>query len=223
MGDVTFCRSPRIKGILEAKSSAFAQVLHGNLQTEQIEQVADGLDVKRTRKRHGVTPDSNFLVFVGRLVPIKNPTAVVKIAKKLPSEYEFIVVGDGPERKALVERIQRERLEDRVALIGKLSHDETLRTIAAADALLLTSTAEAYPTVVFEALALSSDVFATPVGILPHLSHDRLHVGPLDELPHKIETDEIAMKTGVDEQTLEKYSIRAYMERLITAASKAMD
>ncbi|WP_231190044.1 glycosyltransferase family 4 protein [Haladaptatus sp. DYF46] len=223
MGDVAFCRSPEVKGILEATSSASAEILHGNLQTEQIERVVDGLDANRIRNRHGVAPDSNLVVFVGRLVPIKNPTAIIDIAKKLPPEYEVLVIGDGPEEQAVANKIQLEDLEARVELVGRLPHDETLRTIAAADALLLTSDAEAYPTVVFESLAVNTEVFTTPVGILPHLSHDRLHTGSLNDLPRIIEKSDLTVTTGIDEQTLGRYSMRAYTDRLLTAASDAIE
>jgi glycosyltransferase involved in cell wall biosynthesis len=98
-----------------------------------------------------------------------------------------------------------------------LLHEETLATIAAADALIFPSHAESYGAVVFEALALNTTVFATPVGAVPAVDHPRLHVGTVDELAEIITQSSIESADGLDTETLERFSMERYTDELLGA------
>lgn len=112
---------------------------------------------------------SRLIVVVGRLVPDKRVDVALE-ACRLLADVQVVVIGDGPLLTAYRPRYAG------VRFLGKLSHDDTLAWIAAADLLLSASLTEGAPTAVREALALGVDVVACPAGDLtawaerdPHL------------------------------------------------------
>jgi glycosyltransferase involved in cell wall biosynthesis len=70
---------------------------------------------------------SNQLLFVGRLVPKKGLIYLIEIlpvlTKKFP-DLQLNIVGSGPEKPRLVERIKELQLEEIVTFSGALSHTE---------------------------------------------------------------------------------------------------
>lgn len=217
MGDVVFCREPRVREALARRVDGDVRLLHGCLHTDRIERAAASAAPAAIREEFGVGPDERLLAYVGRLSPLKRPTAAVDVVAELPPHASLVVVGDGDERERVVERVRRRGLGDRVRLAGRRPHEETLRIIAASDALVVTSEHEAYPTVVFEALALGSRVFAPPVGILPTVDHGRLHLGSVDELPALIEATDGRPTAALDRPTLERFSLARYTDDLLGA------
>ncbi|MFK8049221.1 MAG: glycosyltransferase family 4 protein [Halioglobus sp.] len=70
---------------------------------------------------------SNQLLFVGRLVPKKGLIHLIEILPKIKAEYPDVslnIVGLGPEKNRLVERIAELDLEKVVVFLGSLSHTE---------------------------------------------------------------------------------------------------
>lgn len=213
MGETTFCRSQDIREILADRTAGRAAVIHGILHSERVSQTVDLDAVSKVRAGLGVESTETLLVQVARLVPIKRIEMSLDIATNLPEDYTLIVIGDGPERQRLEREINRRGLESSIRLVGKKSHPETLQTVLASDAMVLTSRAEAYPTVVFEGLALGCRVVATPVGVLPFIKHDRLSLHEQSELPDVFPTE-----TGthrVDDATVEQFSMERYTDTIL--------
>jgi len=86
------------------------------------------------------------------------------------------LAGEGPEREKVERLIRQKGLEERVSLLGRKPHEETLALMRACDALLLTSICEQVPNVVLEALALGRPVVATRVGGVPEIKSANLHL-----------------------------------------------
>lgn len=116
-------------------------------------------DRARARRRIGLPPDARLVVVVSRLVPSKRVDVALGAATLLP-HAELVVVGDGPERRALEQR------HPEVRFLGHLSRNDALVWISAADVLLSASRQEGAPTVVREARALGVPVVAAPAGDL---------------------------------------------------------
>jgi glycosyltransferase involved in cell wall biosynthesis len=212
MGVVVFCRDPRTKEVLQNNTSAEVNILHGVLNESKVREAYE-----HGNSESKSNSDKVEIVFVGRLTDLKNPEAAIINLSKLPSRFQLIVVGDGPKMEDLEVEIENLNVEDRVKLKGELSHEDTLKEMSAADGLILTSKAEAYPTVVFEGLSLTQNVFATPVGILPSLDEERLHLGPADELHKLIKDIGSADDCGLHEDILGKYSMDKYAEEILDA------
>jgi len=216
MADNVFCRLPTIRELIEERSGSDVQLIHGVLNSKRIRDA-----YKRAQKTDIRTdyadPDERLIVIAGRLSEEKNVPAAVRVLTDLPTSYRLLVIGDGPERETVEKAIEHYELHDRVTLCGKLSHEVTLTTIAAADGLLLTSHTEAYPTVVFEALALGSTVFATAVGILTDIEHPHLYLASVEEFAEITRTTSLERSQGLDEETLEEYSMERFADRIFEA------
>ncbi len=113
-----------------------------------------------------------WVVSVGRLVPWKGFRALINVCNALRNDYPDLrlkVVGDGPEHAELSSQIDHLHLQDVVQLVGRKSHDETLRYIAAADVFVLNSGYEGLSHVLIEALQLGVPVMASRKGGNPEL------------------------------------------------------
>jgi len=220
MGHTVFCQTPGVKKIIERHTNGKVTVLHGILNRKRIESTVATTNRDQRRAELSVSEDEVLLTYVGRLAPIKNPVGAIEVLSELPDEYTLAIVGDGDERETVEESVHEHDVEDQVRFCGMLSHENTLSIISAADVLVLPSHTESYPTVVFEALALSTPVIATPVGIVPAINHSRLHVGPLGGFSRMITDLRIDSPARLDTETLERFSMERYTDRLLSAFEK---
>lgn len=106
-----------------------------------------------------------LVLAVGRLVDYKGFDVLVDAASRLRSDAAVLIVGDGPERAALQQRIDRLGLSRNVRLAGRLDDDELLAVFRHATLLCLPSRerAEAFGVVLAEALAHGLPVVATAI------------------------------------------------------------
>jgi glycosyltransferase involved in cell wall biosynthesis len=189
-------------------------LIDGVLNTDRIR------DAHSQAQQDGVRADyvgdgDRLLVFVGRLSEEKNIPGLISILSELPPSYQLVVVGDGPERDTLRREIADAGVKDQVTVCGQLSHEDALAIIAASDGLVLPSHTEAYPTVVFEGLALGCTVFSTPVGILPGIDHPCININPVAQIPDIIQNTQFEQTQKIDTQTLEKYSMEQFADQIL--------
>lgn len=226
MGERVFCRNEDSASRVESLGDVDATEIRGTLDADAIQSAADR-DPKATRDRYGVGTDELWLASVGRLRPIKHPAGAVTVLAVLPERYRLVIVGDGPDRAAVEDAIERHDVGERVRLLGEQPHDEALAMLAAADAALLTSYTESHPTVAYEALSLGTPVFATPVGTLTDLDHTALHIGDLGELAELIQSanlgDEYSGGNGLDEATLDRFGMARYTDSILEAFTELLD
>ena len=119
------------------------------------------LDRGRAKAELGVA--GPLIVTVGALIPGKGQRAAIQTAERLP-EATLLLVGQGPDRRALEAMIRQKRLSHRVRLLGGRPHDEVATLIAAADVMLLPSRSEGLANVWVEALACGTPVVTPDVG-----------------------------------------------------------
>jgi glycosyltransferase involved in cell wall biosynthesis len=92
------------------------------------------------------------LLFVGRLSPHKNLTALLEAFSTIKREITLDIIGDGECRRELRMLIADKKLEN-VRLHGRLSRDEVKKFYATCSALILPSLYEVQPIVLLEAMA----------------------------------------------------------------------
>lgn len=216
MGDAICCRLESTRDRVDEIADKPTYLVHGILHEPAIRAAADSADRGAIRERFDVGSDQRLFVYVGRFVPVKRVPAAVSILEELSSDDRLVMIGDGPVRPAVEERVEELGLEDRVTLTGELPHEKTLSIVAAADALVLTSETESYAAAALEALALGRHVFATPVGVLPSVKHPRLHLAPLSALPETVATTTLD-PAGVDHDMLDQYAMEQYTETILQA------
>ena len=110
-------------------------------------------------------------VFVGRLTRQKALGTAIDAIAAVP-EARLVLVGDGPERARLEQLAAGSAAAARIEFRGSRSRDDALRTVAGAEAALLSSDWENLPHFAVEALSVGVPVIATSVGGVPEVVRD---------------------------------------------------
>ena len=100
-----------------------------------------GVDLETTFTP-GENADQEGLLFVGRLVDVKGVPVLIDAMAQLAVERPNItltVIGDGPERRSIEDRISKLGIQERVRMQGSLSHDEIVPALRAARVLVMPS------------------------------------------------------------------------------------
>ena len=117
-------------------------------------------------------PATRRLVCVGRLHEQKGQSILLDAVHRLRADgvsCEVVLIGDGPMRAEIEQRIHDLRMGDCITLAGAASTDAMIELIQSSRALVLPSLAENFPSVILEAFALVRPVIATYVGGIPEL------------------------------------------------------
>lgn len=109
--------------------------------------------------------DEEFdLIFLGRLGYPKNPERlidVIELVKQKKNDIRVAIVGDGPERNLVEEKIKEKNLNKNIKLFGFQSNPYPI--LRNSKILIMTSIYEGTPMCALEAQALGKPIVATPV------------------------------------------------------------
>jgi glycosyltransferase involved in cell wall biosynthesis len=130
--------------------------------------------VERVHDEYGIDPTTPTVLYVSRLVPLKNPRVLVNgISKGLPDiEMDVLLVGNG--ERSYVSDL-RDRADDRVRFLANLPFEDLQALYHAADVFVMPSRSEGLPTVVLEAMNAELPIVTTPVGALADVIDHRDH------------------------------------------------
>lgn len=209
IGDQVLCQTPKVQDILSEAFSCNVKRLDGIVDKEAIKLAIDSSSISKDCAR--MSADIQ-LIFVGRLVDIKNPTKLPDIVSNLPSAYSLLIIGDGPKREAVEVAVNEKRVDDRIEIAGRLPHKETLQLIHESDILILPSEAESYGAVVFEALSLNTPVVASPVGVFPMVDHPNLNIAEIEDFADTISEISAEEADGINSDTLEEFAVDRFAE-----------
>jgi len=110
------------------------------------------------------------VVYFGRLSPEKGLFTLLQAARNLPAQVK--IIGDGPLRQVLEERVAQEGLAN-VDFLGYRSGQDLQEAIRSAAAVVLPSEwYENNPRTVIEAFALGKPVIGSRIGGIPELVRD---------------------------------------------------
>jgi glycosyltransferase involved in cell wall biosynthesis len=149
----------------------------------RVERVPKGVDSERfspdgsSLRRSLRLENKRVVLTVARLVPIKNVALLVEafaIVRERVGNVHLLIVGDGPEGRALRERSAERGIADAVTFAGAIPFEETPRFYRAADVFALSSTFDNSPNVVLEAMASGLPVVTTDVGGVGEFVADRV-------------------------------------------------
>ncbi|WP_175443071.1 glycosyltransferase family 4 protein [Halofilum ochraceum] len=126
------------------------------------------------RQMLGLRTDDRLVVAVGRLSPEKGLDVLIDalaLNTDPPGQCLHVaLIGDGPERTRLAERVRRLHLQHRVHLVGHTTMPGDY--LMAADLVVLPSRSEGIANVALEAMALGRPLVATAVGGTPEVVPD---------------------------------------------------
>lgn len=143
------------------------------------------------RRELGIEASDPLILFVGNLVAVKGLDVLVSALETLLREgvtFQAALVGDGPLKGELQERIDGLGLGSRVRLIGPRPQSQLPAWYRSASLLVLPSRSEGIPNVMLEAAACGTPCVASRVGGIPEIAIPDLLVAPGDpsELARKI-------------------------------------
>jgi glycosyltransferase involved in cell wall biosynthesis len=116
------------------------------------------------------------ILSVGRLVPFKGFDQLIDACAELARrnlDFSCEIIGDGPERDRLQDKIDKHQLKSRVALTGSLPREIVFEKMRSSDIFALASmidrngASDVFPTVILEAMTAARPVVATQVAGIP--------------------------------------------------------
>ncbi|MEW6264669.1 MAG: glycosyltransferase family 4 protein [Thermodesulfobacteriota bacterium] len=144
-----------------------------------------GLDPGSIRTELGLNPDHRIVTMVAVLRSWKRHEVFLEAAAELASarpELRFLVVGEGPRRPNIEDKIKSLSLEDKVLLTGHRS--DVPRLLALSDVCVLTSeSSEGVPQAILQYQAMNKPVVACRAGGIPEVvEHERTGLlGPVND------------------------------------------
>lgn len=170
--------------------------------------------------------DDDYVFFFGRLSIEKGIINLVKAFSK--QQYgKLLIAGDGPEKENIVKYINDNNLNDRVQLLGFVSHDQVKEYISKCSFVVLPSIwYENCPYSILETFAMGKPVVGSRIGGIPELIEDGKNgflyeYNDIDKLSKILEDlfkdTELRKKLGVESRKMaeDKYSINKYYEKLM--------
>ncbi len=150
---------------------AFIRVIYNGIDTT----LSCKVDVSKIKKKYNLPPHQPIIGIFGRLVPQKQHTLFLEVAKNLLQEWPetiFLIVGDGPLKEDICKYASDLGILDNLYMIG--FQQEVTELFALCDLVLLTSENEGLPNVVIEAMLSAKPVVAFDVGGVKELIRSEL-------------------------------------------------
>jgi 1,2-diacylglycerol 3-alpha-glucosyltransferase len=156
-----FCRSI---DLVIAPSAGMREVLIKMGVDVRIEVLPNGVHLepfinnteKIYRQEFGFSKDDILLIYVGRLGPEKNLQFLLRAFAGAAQAYDHIgllLVGDGPEKDNLQDRVKYMQLKDKVKFTGLIPYVQLPSYLAMVDGFVTASVTEVHPLSVIEAMA----------------------------------------------------------------------
>jgi glycosyltransferase involved in cell wall biosynthesis len=165
---------------IAARYKRHPAVIYNGVDTARFNPAARSDAVRRSLSPD---PDAVLLAFAGRLVGWKGlGVAIDAIAHPALAALplRLALVGDGPERTKLDERVRRRDAQARVVFHPPVAHDEVPAIYASADIALFPSIGdEAFGIAIAEAMSCGCAVIASHVGGIPEVVGNEGHAGRL--------------------------------------------
>jgi len=145
------------------------------------ELIFNGVDIQEIKPDHLEVHDPIQVVFAGRFVKQKNPILIVEVLNQLKHlEWKCVMMGDGPLKMSVEQRIQDYGLQQRFSLPGWLEPQQVLHIYKESDILFMPSLSEGLPIAGVQAIAMGLVPVISNVGGCPDLV-DPNHTGFLIE------------------------------------------
>ncbi len=115
------------------------------------------------------------ILSVGRLSPEKGQLGLVDSVAELRArglDVQCVILGEGPSRKTLENRIKRLGMEGTILLPGGAKEEDVFREMASSHLFALSSLFEGLPVVLMEAMAFGLPVVAPGIAGIPELVQD---------------------------------------------------
>jgi len=120
-------------------------------------------DLNKIKQKFGLVFNSNIILVIGRLNKQKNIELIYELVAKVPNT-KVVIVGDGPSKKELINKMDAMKLNDKIIFLGKLTQQEIKELFYLASVYLSTSKTEGMSVALLESLSMGVPVVTTPTG-----------------------------------------------------------
>lgn len=129
-------------------------IIPSGIQLKQFKQVFSKEEMADLRRRFDIPKDAFLLISLGRLGKEKNIEEILDFLSLLKQKgIYFLIVGDGPNKEALMKKVKFLDLEKKVRFAGMVNPEHVARYYQAADVFVCASTSETQGLTYIEALA----------------------------------------------------------------------
>lgn len=128
-------------GLTQESLDEYEHIL--GVRRERVAVIPNGVDCKKfyfspeervaKRKEYGVSDDCKVFITVASVQERKGQLAFVKMLEKLNINYQYWIVGKGPDEAAIEEYIKTHVMADKVKLLGYRTADQLYKYYSAAD------------------------------------------------------------------------------------------
>src|SRR3989344_1106333 len=120
-------------------------------------------DKKKLRKELNL-PEKTTLLFVGWLIPRKDPETLIRAFAQLKKDVQLVIVGSGILENEMKNLANELKINDDIIFAGAKSPEEMYSWYGAANMFALPSLSEGRPNVILEAMASELPIVATNIG-----------------------------------------------------------
>jgi glycosyltransferase involved in cell wall biosynthesis len=146
------------------------EIVHNAVRPDWAQEARSPENAAALRAEMNIPPSRDVVLVVGRLSREKDHRALLDAVSRLRWRFSLhlVIVGEGPERPRIEERIAKLGLAGNVTLTGQRSSAEPYYGIA--NLAVLSSRSEGSPNALLEAMAAGVPVVATAVGGVPEIA-----------------------------------------------------
>jgi glycosyltransferase involved in cell wall biosynthesis len=161
-------------GLITVCQALKTRLIELGIPDERILVLRNGVDLKQFRRSDRSQARGEFSITrrtigsVGHLVERKGHHHVIRALPQLP-ETDLVIVGSGPDRRALEKLASQVGVSDRVRFMGAVDQHRLCRIYNALDAVVLASSREGWANVLLESMACGTPVVASPVWGTPEI------------------------------------------------------
>jgi len=133
------------------------------IEYQRFSQATPASELQAMREQLGLSADKRVLVSISRLSKEKNIVFMFNAMKELRNrgcDFHLLVIGDGPDRKMLQDKIAELGLDNHITLVGSVPPVQMARYCQLGDIFVFTSRSETQGMVILEAMAAGLPVVA---------------------------------------------------------------
>ncbi|BAU14184.1 hypothetical protein LEP3755_47290 [Leptolyngbya sp. NIES-3755] len=145
--------------------------IHNSFDDEVFQPLSERMIQRRLfAQARGLSEDTQFILFAGRLQPQKDPVLLIQaIAALTHPNAHLLIAGDGELASEIEAEATRFNIRDRITLLGAQTQSEMANLYQIANVFVLSSRFEGLPVSVLEALGSGTPIVTTDCGDTPRL------------------------------------------------------
>jgi glycosyltransferase involved in cell wall biosynthesis len=165
-----------ISDVIICNSGNTKKALPNSIRASKIHVIYNGVDFDKINQFvNDHNNNQDFVIgTVCRMVPAKNLETLLRAFHKFLSasrsnECYLVLIGDGPEKKNLVELSNELNIQDKVIFKGEMSREDVYRELGKLDVFVVSSIYEGFCNAMVEAAGAGVPVVATDIEPLPEV------------------------------------------------------